>query len=168
MKKIDCKTFLNYRFVSNPQISPDKRYTAFILKEPNINNNNYSSDVYILRNNSDKIYCLTNHNNISSYSWTKSNEIIFQVDTDEMYKEKLDNFEPLTVYHTINPETLGEKEFFKVPFKAGIPVETDENKYMIIADVLWVGPGGQIWWTQSDTEAPTAPAPRKIPCEWQD
>lgn len=58
MKRFTCETFLAFRFVSDPQLSPDGAYTAFIVKEADIKGNTYKSALYLYDHAAGEIFTL--------------------------------------------------------------------------------------------------------------
>ena len=47
MNKIAVDTFLSYKFVSNPVVSPKGNYVAYFVKDTNIEKNNYNSNIWL-------------------------------------------------------------------------------------------------------------------------
>ena len=47
MEKVTSKTFYNFRYVSDPHLSPDGSRVAFMVKRVNPSKNGYDSDLYV-------------------------------------------------------------------------------------------------------------------------
>ena len=50
MEKVTSKTFYNFRYVSDPHLSPDGSRVAFMVKRVNPSKNGYDSDLYVYEN----------------------------------------------------------------------------------------------------------------------
>ena len=50
MEKVTSKTFYQFRYVSNPKLSPDGTRIAFMVKRVNAAKNGYDSDLYVHEN----------------------------------------------------------------------------------------------------------------------
>ncbi|MFI3230145.1 MAG: hypothetical protein R3Y29_01150 [bacterium] len=100
---ITPETFLDYKFLSDPKVSPNGTYTAFLVNIPNVENNNYQSSIYLYDNNSDcEPKKLTSDGDIRNYQWLDDCTIMFASSKrcNEVSK-KLQQGEEITQYYTI-------------------------------------------------------------------
>lgn len=81
-KRFSCESFLDFKFVSDPQLSPDGMHTAFIVKKADIKNNTYQSMLYLLQNETGDIRQMGSDESIAAYCWETEKSILFPNSTD--------------------------------------------------------------------------------------
>ena len=98
-KKIECGSFLDYRYVSNPQLSPDGRVIAFVCQKADYEGNMYKGDLYAFENGQTRR--LTNEGSVKNLCWTPQGTVLFPA-LLESDKSRIENGEELTVYYEID------------------------------------------------------------------
>ena len=76
MKKIVEKTFLEFKFLSNPAYSPDGKNIAFKISTSDYENNKNLNDLYVIREDK-KTYRITNTGNVGCFSWDGNDRILY-------------------------------------------------------------------------------------------
>ncbi len=76
-KSFTCEAFLNFKFINDPQLSPDGSLTAFLVKKADIKENNYKNTLYLLNNETGSVWQMTSAWNITSYCWEDEKNILF-------------------------------------------------------------------------------------------
>ena len=77
MKHFTAETFIQYRFPSNPRISPDGELTAFVLRQADLEKNSYPGDVWTVCNKTGAVRRLTAQGDALDYTWTPDGQILF-------------------------------------------------------------------------------------------
>ncbi len=133
MKKIGIETLLEYNFLSEVNISPSGEYTAFIKSVANVEENNYTGNLYLMCNETKKTKQLTTIGSVRAFTWVDDKTIIFPAVRSDKTKEKLKNGEELTVYYKINIKGGEAVEIFTLPILSGKLVKLSEDKYLVNA-----------------------------------
>ena len=77
MNKIAVDTFLGYKFVSNPVVSPKGEYVAYFVKSANIEKNNYNSDIWLYNVATGENTKLTSSNDVTNFIWKNCHTVLF-------------------------------------------------------------------------------------------
>ena len=115
-KQVTCGSFLKYRYISDPQLSPDGRVIAFVCQQADFEGNKYTGDLYSVENGETRR--LTNENSVKSLCWTPQGTILFPAILEASDKARVDNGEELTVYYEIDKNGNGKSRAFELPLKA--------------------------------------------------
>ncbi len=133
MKKIEIQTLLEYKFLSAPTISPDGKYTAFVVSQADVKENNYPAAVFLLDNNSKTTRKLTAKGSVANLFWLNDSTLIFSSSRDEKIKEKVKNGEEITCYYSIDI-TGGEAQLFeKIELLSGKLSDIGNNQFVTSA-----------------------------------
>ncbi len=127
MKKIDIDTFLTYKCASTPRFSPDGKKLAFIVNQPQPEENGYGSDLYIYDLDSRKVRPLTFRRHIGVYAWTGAQEIVFSdrtADDDE------------TSYFCQNIVCGDARHYFTAPGRARSLYALDNGKLAVLQNIF--------------------------------
>lgn len=127
MKRFTCETFLAFRFVSDPQLSPDGAYTAFIVKEADIKGNTYKSALYLYDHAAGESRRLSRISNVAAYAWEDAETIIFPgLRSEKAKKEGMG-------YYALNIHGGEAEEIFTLPVKGGKLNPLGNGLYALIA-----------------------------------
>ncbi len=118
MTKLNIKGLTDYTFLSNPNYSPDGKHVCFSHHEMNEKENEYVSTLWMLVNETNKIYKLTNSGKDSDYVWLNEEEILFTSKRDMGVEEEEEKDE----------EDKEETKFFKINIHGG------EAEYLFTID----------------------------------
>lgn len=133
MKKFTCESFLGFKFVSDPTLSPSGKHTAFIVQTPDLESNGYNGAIHLLCNHTGKTTTLTTLGSVKSFSWVDDTTILFPAVRDPEIKKLIDKGEELTSYYTINIDGGEASLAFTVDVKAGKATPLKDGSYLIPA-----------------------------------
>lgn len=134
MNKLQISDFLNYKFISQLKVSPNEKYSAFVLAESNYEENNYNKNIYLLNNISKEISQLTTMNKEGSFIWLNDDTILFNSTRDKSVEEDVENGAPWTLYYEINIHGGEAKEFLRIPYDVSSIKVISENKFAILIE----------------------------------
>ncbi|WP_326910908.1 alpha/beta hydrolase family protein [Sedimentibacter sp. MB31-C6] len=130
MENLKLKDFLDYKFLSELELSPDKKYGAFVMHSANYESNKYLSNIWILNCATLEYKKLTSLNEEKNFIWLDNNTILFPSMRDEKLKKEIKKGEQWTVYYTIDIHGGEANEYMRIPMKV-----TDIKK---IADEMFL------------------------------
>lgn len=134
MKKLlNCESFLKFRFVSDPQLSPDGAHTAFLVKTPDIGANNYDSALWIAENRTGTHRKLTSLGPVSAYAWEDDHTIVFPALRNERVKAEIAEGEERQSYYALDLRGGEAKELFTLPVKGGKLLPLGNGRYVLTA-----------------------------------
>ena len=133
MKQFTCGSFLEFQFVSDPQLSPDGMHTAFIGKKPDIRKNGYDSALYLLNNESGTVRRLTSLGPVSAYTWEDQDTILFPGMRSRAVQEAAKAGEDCMGYYAISLTGGEAKERFTLPIKGGKLYPLGDGLYAVTA-----------------------------------
>lgn len=131
MKKLSLKDFINYKFLSDLQISPNGFYTGFIGHMMNLDENKYNSNIYSYNHNSGKISQVTSGDSDSLFIWKDSSSILFSSKGDQDHKERRENGEVFSLIYDLDLEEGEAKLAFELPLKLTSMKLLDPNTLII-------------------------------------
>lgn len=102
MKKINSETFLEYKFLSEPRVSPNGKTVLFVVNLPDVEDNNYKNNLYIYNTDDSGVKKLTERGNVRNPQWIDDTTIMFSSSRCPKIKEKLQQGEEITEYYTIS------------------------------------------------------------------
>ena len=71
MENLKLKDFLEYKYLSGIEVSPDGRNSAFIVHKGDYEENNYNSNIWIMNNSTKEYIKLTGMNEEKSFSMVR-------------------------------------------------------------------------------------------------
>jgi dipeptidyl aminopeptidase/acylaminoacyl peptidase len=125
VEKILLNDFLNYKFLSGINYSPDKKNICFVQHEANIEKNNYNSYLWIYNVEKEKYYKLTNFGKEKSFIWYDDENILFPSNRGEESKEK-------TIFYKININGGEAESFFEVNEIVTSIEKIDEKNFIVV------------------------------------
>lgn len=140
MKKIEITTFTQYKFLSEVQISPNGKHTAFVVSQMDLDNNQYHANIHLLDHQSQKCNQLTSFGDAKSFVWSKDNKMLFTAIREPKYKKKLDAGEEISCFYEISP-TGGEASLaFTIPLKVTKLIPITEELFALTATCDYTRP----------------------------
>ena len=128
MTTITPETLYEFKYLSNPRISPDGRYTMFAVKQANKTMNSYDANIYIMDNETKSIRQLTKEGDVIDCIWTNEGKILFSSNR----RKKV--FPMTTQFYEISISDDKIKESFNIAaHKANIMRVPHSTKYVVIA-----------------------------------
>ena len=134
MKKIEVKSFLDLKFVSNPIFSPDGLNAAFVVQEPCIKTNGYKGDIHLLNIKEGKVKKMTGLGIDKSYCWTKDNTLLFPSCRDKDIKERQGKGEKITAFYELSLEGGEANLKFTLPLAVEAIEDIGGGRYILTAD----------------------------------
>jgi dipeptidyl aminopeptidase/acylaminoacyl peptidase len=133
MKKIETGSFLDFKFVSAPGISPDGRTAAFVVQTASVEDNRYDGDLYILDMETRKNRRLTAAGDAKGYVWTDDGTLLFSAMRDAKLKKRADDGEEITAWYEISPWGGEAQLAFTLPIRATKLKAVDGDRYIVTA-----------------------------------
>lgn len=134
MENLKLKDFLDYKFLSNLEISPDKKFAAFTVHSSDFDENKYLSNIYIYNCLTSEYKKLTTCNKEKSFIWLNEDTILFPSIRDPKLKEKIDKGEQWTAFYAINIHGGEAYEYMRIPMNVSDIKILAENKFIITAE----------------------------------
>lgn len=133
MEKLKIDDFTKYKFLSNVKISPDGEKVCLVVKETDLDENKYRSNLWLYRINESKYFQLTSFNEESQFLWDEDSEtIIFSGTRDPKDKKKLEEgLEEFTQFYKININGGEALPFFRIPRITGSVKQINSNTYIL-------------------------------------
>lgn len=123
MKKFQINDLLEYRFLSDVRFSPSGKHLCFTVHQPNLEQNEYDSNLWIYSFEQDEFYQLTNSGKDQGFIWLNDEAILFTsgremgVPKEGKEEEKKDK-----------KEKKEETKLFKINIKGGEAKHVDTLK----------------------------------------
>lgn len=117
MSQLTISDFANYKFLSEPSLSPDGKKAAFLIKEADLKENNYKSNIWLYKFDEQELLQLTSSGKDDKFVWTPDSEHLLFVSQREVGNNKEDEKEKKSHIYKI-PLSGGEaSKVFTVPHK---------------------------------------------------
>ncbi len=131
MEKLKIDDFTKYKFLSNVKISPDGKNVCFVVKESDLDENKYKSNLWLYRINEDKYFQLTSFDEESQFIWDDDNEtILFSGTRNKKDKKKLEEGEEFTQFYKININGGEALPCFRIPRIVNSIKQIDDDTYV--------------------------------------
>ncbi|HCX63381.1 MAG TPA: S9 family peptidase, partial [Clostridiales bacterium] len=134
MEKIKLKDFLDFKFLSGIELSPDKKHAAFAAHTCDYNENRYISNIWIYDRLSEEYRKLTNMGKEKSFIWLDNDTILFPSLREEKLKKKIDDGENWTVFYAINIHGGEAYEYMRIPMNVNEFKLIANEKFLITAE----------------------------------
>lgn len=134
MESLKLKDFLDYKFLSGFELSPDKKNAAFAVHTSDYDDNKYQSNIWIYNCLSSEYRKLTNMNKEKSFIWLDNDTLMFSSLRDEKLKKKIENGEHWTAYYAIDIHGGEAYEYMRIPMNVSEIKKLADEKFLIIAE----------------------------------
>lgn len=125
--------FLEYRCLSNVEVSEDGEKIAFAVYDASLEKNKYLSNVWIYYIKENTYKQITCNDAIEEFYWIDNEHIGYCGVEDEELNKKIENGEEWTCFYKLNINTGISKEYLRVPVFANKIKRLDSDKYVINA-----------------------------------
>ena len=130
MKKVQLDDFLQFKFLSNLNVSKDGSRVLYVKHTPDKENDNYQSDIEMIDNN--KTISLTSSHDVSGYVFLDNDTIIFPTTREKSEKERLEKGEEFTSFYKL-PLTGGESvKAFEIPYPVSKIEKLNDDEYILL------------------------------------
>ncbi len=133
MENLKLRDFLDYKFLSQIELSPDKKYGAFVVKSSDYDNNKYLSNIWLFNRTTSELKKLTTLNEEKSFIWLNNDTLLFSSMRDEHLKEKVETGEQWTVFYAISIHGGEAYEYMRIPMTVSDIKIIAEDKFLITA-----------------------------------
>ena len=133
MENLKLKDFLDYKYLSNLEFSPNGENAGFVVNTTNYDDNNYQSNIWLLNNKTKKYSKLTSLNEERSFLWIDNSTIIFPATRDAKLKEKVNQGEKWTAYYSIDINGGEADKYMQIPLMVTAIKMIDKDNFVLTA-----------------------------------
>ncbi len=133
MENLKLKDFLDYKYLSNLEFSPNGENAGFVVNVTNYDDNNYQSNIWLLNNKTKKYSKLTSLNEERSFLWIDNSTIIFPAARDTKLKEKVSQGEKWTAYYSIDINGGEADKYMQIPLIVTAIKMIDKDNFVLTA-----------------------------------
>ncbi len=132
MENLKLDDFLTYSFISRLEYSPSGETAAFVVSRADLDENGYTSDIYLLDACCGEPRRLTAKGDVRGFIWLSDTELLFPSMCNAKNKARAESGETLTVFYKIS--TLGGEaaEYFRLPLAAGAIKKIDGSRFALL------------------------------------
>lgn len=135
MRKLNLDEFTKYKFLSNVDLSSNGKFACFVMHESNVEDNKYSSNLWLYNEGSGEYRKLTSFDKESNFIWLEDGEnILFSSVRDDKDKKRLKDGGAFTQFYKINIHGGEAEKLFRVPLRVGSIKEVREDKFIFTAE----------------------------------
>lgn len=133
MENLKLKDFLDYRFLSGLELSPNKNYGAFIVNSADYDENKYLSNIWVYNCITRDYKKLTTMNKENNLIWLDNDVILFSSLRDDKLKKKIEDGEHWSVFYAINIHGGEAYEYMRIPMNVNQIKKIADEKFLIAA-----------------------------------
>lgn len=133
MENLKLKDFLDYKYLSNLEFSPNGENAGFVVHTTNYDDNNYQSNIWLLNNKTKKYSKLTSLNEEKSFLWIDNSTIIFPALRDAKLREKVSQGEKWTAYYSIDINGGEADKYMQIPLLVTAIKMIDKDNFVLTA-----------------------------------
>lgn len=133
MENLKLKDFLDYKYLSNLEFSPNGENAGFVVHTTNYDDNNYQSNIWLLNNKTKKYSKLTSLNEEKSFLWIDNSTIIFPASRDAKLREKVSQGEKWTAYYSIDINGGEADKYMQIPLLVTSIKMIDKDNFVLTA-----------------------------------
>lgn len=133
MENLKLKDFLDYKYLSNLEFSPNGENAGFVVHTTNYDDNNYQSNIWLLNNKTKKYFKLTSLNEEKSFLWIDNSTIIFPASRDAKLREKVSQGEKWTAYYSIDINGGEADKYMQIPLLVTAIKMIDKDNFVLTA-----------------------------------
>lgn len=152
MKPVDIMSLMDIRFVSSPALSPDGRYTGFVVEAPNYSENRYDACLHLIDNASGESRRLTYAGREDGFCWEDGHMLLFQAQRADSDKPK--KREKKSVFYRLDVRGGEARRAFELPLDVQKLHPLGDGRYVACATV--------------DLNAPPKDLDEKLLEDWDD
>lgn len=121
------------QFISGLSSDPDGKWLGFHVHTPNLKENNYESDFWVLNLENNKQTQMTTSGKVGAYQWrVLGDSVIYTSQKDPEVKAAIENGIPLTVFYEL-PIIGGEsREFMRLNLPVSSFKEIEEDIFLVL------------------------------------
>lgn len=136
MEPIKLNDFTNYTFLSGIEYNSTGTLACFVVHKAELDENNYTSVLWIYDEPQDRLYQLTALGEESSFMWLEDGEhVLFAAKRSKKDKEAAEKGREETVFFKINVRGGEAREAFRIPLKVHKLYELNEGRFLALGTV---------------------------------
>lgn len=133
MESLKLRDFLNYKYLSGIEASPDEKNIAFIVHKGDYEENNYKSNIWVMNIETKRCYQLTGMSEEKSFIWLDETNILFPSMRDKKLKVRVDEGEKWTCYYSIDINGGEAQEYMRIPLMVTSIKKIDRDNFILTA-----------------------------------
>ncbi len=133
MERLRIEDFTEYSFLSGVCVSPDGKHAVFVVKKADLDENAYSSRVYVVDTATHEVKQLTGLEKEAGVFWLDSETVVFRANRDKALAKKIEEGEEWTVFYAIKINGGEAKELFRVPVSVGQIDTLEDGRFVLTA-----------------------------------
>lgn len=133
MENLKLKDFLDYTFLSDLELSPDKNHGAFIVHTQDFEDNKYLSNIWIYNCMTSEYKKLTSMNEEKNFIWLDNHTILFPALRDQKLKKRIEDGEDWTVFYAIDINGGEAYEYMRIPMIVKDIKKIADEKFLLTA-----------------------------------
>lgn len=131
LENIKLDDFTKYKFLSGIRFSPDGKYACFAVREADVEENGYRSNLWVYEVERNRYFRLTSFNKEGNFIWLADSEnIVFSGIRNDKDKEKKKNGEEFTQFYKINIHGGEAVEFMRILKNVSSVRQLDESRFV--------------------------------------
>jgi len=131
MQRLKLEDFVNYNYLSQLSYSPDGKHAAFVISNARLEENDYTSCIYIMDTATKAVRKLTSFGKESSYIWDSADTLLFPAMRDENDRKKVAAGEELSCFYRINIQGGEAVKAFSVPLNVKSIQKQGDGSYIL-------------------------------------
>lgn len=136
MENVKIDDLAKYSYLSSVKYAPNGKNACFVVSNMDVEDNKYTSNLWVYNVTSKRYFKLTNFNKESNFLWlSDSNNIIFQGIRDDKDKKRIENGEEFTQFYKININGGEAEKYFTIPKRVNSIKQVNENTFLFTATV---------------------------------
>lgn len=136
MKSLPLEALAQYTYLSGLNLNPQGTLGAYVAHTANLEDNNYSSDLWLFSLKDDSIGAhaplrLTSSGKATSFDWLPGGDrLLYASSKDPAVKAAQENGEPLTVFYALSAHGGESLEYMRIPMRV--------NQILPLSDTLFI------------------------------
>lgn len=136
MEKLRLEDFTEYRFLSGVAYNSTGELACFAVHKANLEENNYTSVLWIYNQSADKLYQLTAFGEERSFAWLDDGEhVLFAAKRSPKDKERPERGIEETVFYRINVHGGEAQEAFRIPLRVKKLFELESDRFLVLGTI---------------------------------
>jgi dipeptidyl aminopeptidase/acylaminoacyl peptidase len=125
LKNLQIEDLEKYKSISELTFSPDGKYTAYVLHQPDLSSNSYLTNIWIYNRADHSHKKLTSCNKAKNLFWLDNETILFLGEKDKVH----------SIFYTLNIYGGEREKFLEIPLSVDRVVPVDEKTYVVQAPI---------------------------------
>lgn len=133
MENLKLKDFLDYTFLSDLELSTDKKNGAFVVHSSDFEDNKYLSNIWTFSSTTLECKKLTSMNEEKNFIWLDNHTILFPSLRDKKLEKRIKEGEHWTVFYAIDINGGEAYEYMRIPMIVNDIKKIADEKFLLTA-----------------------------------